>query len=60
MVKFFNSLFQDDEIGFAYISQREARPSLCESLAIWHALVSKYSNWDEADNKNSMICAGIH
>jgi len=24
--------FQDDEVGFAYVSQREARPSLYEHL----------------------------
>ena len=33
-------LFQDEEVGFAYISQREARPSLYEYLA-------KYINFFE-------------
>lgn len=28
-------LLQDDEVGFAYLSQREARPSLYEILSLY-------------------------
>jgi hypothetical protein len=28
--------FQDDEVGFAYVSQREARPSLYEHQTIYY------------------------
>lgn len=30
----FNLLFQDEKVGFAYISHRDSRPSLCESQSL--------------------------
>lgn len=48
-ISFFVLFSQDDEVGFAYVSQREARPSLYEHQTIYYLSWPNYL-WDSLGN----------
>lgn len=51
---------QDEEVGFAYISQREAQPSLYEYLAIYQCMHICTLSLNEADKQIFYGFADIH